>query len=125
LTFLARALAGFSGADIAEFCRRACAAATKESIENKHKMERSNSHNDLNTADPMAEIRQEHFEKAIKFPRCCPSSDHDIHKCEMFAQMRQRYYGYDLSFLTFKYPQNINDGGKKLRTISFLSNIVI
>jgi transitional endoplasmic reticulum ATPase len=114
LTVLARTLVGSSGADIAELCRRACVIAIQESIENEQKLTWSNLHNDLNAADPVYEIRRDHFKKAMTFRKCHLSSDTDITKYEMFAQMWQSQRGYDSSFRTFNFAQNTNEDGKKL-----------
>lgn len=114
LTYLAKVLVGENGAGVAEICRRACKAAIRESIENKQKIDWPNPDKDSNVADPMDVIRRDHFEKAMSFRGCFAVSDIDIRKYEMFAQIWQSPCGYDSSFRIFNYPQNLNEGGKKL-----------
>ncbi|RMZ99158.1 transitional endoplasmic reticulum ATPase [Brachionus plicatilis] len=96
LEFLAKATHGFSGADLTEICQRACKIAIRELIEKDMQRERERAAQGGDTemdTDPVAEIRRDHFEEAMKFARRSVS-DNDIRKYEMFAQTLQQGRGF-------------------------------
>jgi transitional endoplasmic reticulum ATPase len=108
LTILAKVLRGVSGASIAEMCRRAAKLAIRESIENEQKMERLKQGNDSNAIDLV--IGRDHFNKIFAYHPRLVSSDNDIRKYELFAQMVQSHGNYESSFHKFKFSEN----GRKL-----------
>ncbi|KAH3731374.1 cell division cycle protein 48-like [Pelomyxa schiedti] len=101
LDALARATEGFSGADITEFCQRACKLAIRQSIEADIEIERRRAtaaqqpSPDASAApppvteemaeDPVPVITRQHFVEAKKFARKSVSAS-DMRKYEMFAQ---------------------------------------
>ncbi|KAK9506255.1 hypothetical protein O3M35_008224 [Rhynocoris fuscipes] len=102
LTLLARATAGFSGADLTEICQRACKLAIRESIEaelkgNMRKDDDTMMVTDEDQTDPVPEITTQHFEEAMRFARRSVT-DTDIRKYEMFAQTLQQSRGFGSRF---------------------------
>lgn len=111
LNFLAAILGDFSSADIVQICRKACASAVRELVENEQFNLTLNSTN---------EMRRDHFEKVFKsFSRCFPSLDVDTAKYEMFSRKWQSSYSSVVSFPTPDIAQNMNERGKKFQTIIF------
>ncbi|TPX36576.1 hypothetical protein SmJEL517_g01279 [Synchytrium microbalum] len=108
LNFMASKTNGFSGADLAEICQRACKLAIRESIENDIKRERgqkeaaARGEEVMDTEeDEVPEITRAHFEEAMKFARRSVS-DNDLRKYEMFAQNLQQTLGVRGAF---KFPE--------------------
>jgi len=112
LEALAKATAGYSGADLTEICQRACKLAIRQSIEKDVERE-ENAKNNPGAApapeeDPVPEITRAHFEESMMYARRSVS-DNDIRKYEMFAQTLQQSRGFGNSF---KFPeQNAFESG--------------
>ncbi|KAK1862425.1 hypothetical protein I4F81_004999 [Pyropia yezoensis] len=122
---LARALEGYSGADITEICQRACKLAIRESISasmqrKKASLERESAAADTmetstgedgiaaaapavveeeDEEDPVPYITRGHFEEAMQHARRSVS-DADVRKYELFASKLQtsRGFGSDFKF---------------------------
>jgi len=121
---LARALEGYSGADITEICQRACKLAIRESIKvslqrKKASLERESAAADTmetttgedsiapaapaaaeeEEEDPVPYITRGHFEEAMQHARRSVS-DADVRKYELFASKLQtsRGFGSDFKF---------------------------
>ena len=113
LTYLARTLHGFSGADLTEICQRAAKMAIRESIEKEIELEKErqaaggDAAMEDDTPDPVPEITKFHFEESMKFARRSVS-DNDIRKYEMFSQTLQQSRGFGSSF---KFPEGGVGGG--------------
>merc|ERR1719473_240513 len=108
LTYLARTLHGFSGADLTEICQRAAKLAIRESIEKEIEAEKEKAAAGDDAAmetedaeDPVPEITRLHFEESMKFARRSVS-DNDIRKYEMFSQTLQQSRGFGSQF---KFPE--------------------
>ncbi len=97
LDALAHLTQGFSGADLAEICKRACKLAIRESIEEEIKREKEQTGMDFDEPALVTEIRRVHFEEAMKFARRS-ISDNEVRKYEMFAQRFQHLRGFGLQF---------------------------
>ncbi|CDW60659.1 cell division cycle protein [Trichuris trichiura] len=116
LPFLAKMTIGFSGADLTEVCQRACKLAIRENIEKeiqfeKERQVRSNRGEEMmeeEAADPVPELRKDHFEEAMRFARRSVS-DNDIRKYEMFAQTLQQQRGFGTNF---RFPSADDDSGR-------------
>jgi len=114
MEFIAKNTPGFSGADLTEICQRAVKLAIRECIEKdiineklkKEKSEKGEPIPDELNANPVPEIRKDHFEDAIKFARRSVS-DNDIRKYEMFSQTLQQSKG---ALNNFKFPEGMNPG---------------
>jgi len=113
LTYLARTLHGFSGADLTEICQRAAKMAIRESIEKEIEQEKERAASGVDSAmeedspDPVPEITKFHFEESMKFARRSVS-DQDIRKYEMFSQTLQQSRGFGNDF---KFPEGGVGGG--------------
>merc|ERR1719305_1284490 len=113
LTYLAKTLHGFSGADLTEICQRAAKMAIRESIEKEIELEKEraaaggDSAMDEDAPDPVPEITKYHFEESMKFARRSVS-DNDIRKYEMFSQTLQQSRGFGNDF---KFPEGGVGGG--------------
>merc|ERR1719409_256469 len=113
LTYLARTLHGFSGADLTEICQRAAKMAIRESIEKEIEAEKERAATggdapmDEDGSDPVPEITRAHFEESMKFARRSVS-DNDIRKYEMFSQTLQQSRGFGNDF---KFPEGGVGGG--------------
>jgi len=112
ITFLARTLHGFSGADLTEICQRAAKMAIRESIEKEIEAEKERAAAggdtmDADAPDPVPEITKFHFEESMKFARRSVS-DNDIRKYEMFSQTLQQSRGFGNDF---KFPEGGVGGG--------------
>ncbi|KAL7671568.1 hypothetical protein ACOME3_006462 [Neoechinorhynchus agilis] len=99
---LARALNGYSGADITEICQRACKIAIRECIEKemvreRERMAMGEEQMDVVEDDPVPEIRRDHFEEAMKHARRSVT-DAAIRRYEMFAQTLQQTRGIGAGF---------------------------
>ncbi|CAF0943223.1 unnamed protein product [Adineta steineri] len=108
---------GFSGADLAEFCQRACKIAARESIEKeinreKEQLWRGRTIMYSNESDPLPEIRRDHFEEASKFARRSVS-DNDVRKYEMFSQTLQQSRGFGSQFRFPDQQQQPSQGGHR------------
>lgn len=99
LEYIARMTNGFSGADLAEICQRACKLAIRENIE-KDLAHRETTEMVDEEYDPVPEITKEHFQEAMKFARRSVN-DNDIRRYEMFAQNIQQNQGIGAGF---KFP---------------------
>ncbi|TPX45008.1 hypothetical protein SeMB42_g04132 [Synchytrium endobioticum] len=113
LTFISKKTIGFSGADLAEICQRACKLAIRESIENDIKRDRAQKEASARgeeamdtEEDEVPEITRAHFEEAMKFARRSVS-DNDLRKYEMFAQNLQQRLGVQGNF---KFPDGSSGG---------------
>merc|ERR1719378_1617881 len=113
LTYLARTLHGFSGADLTEICQRAAKMAIRESIEKEVEAEKEraaaggDASMDEDAPDPVPEITKYHFEESMKFARRSVSYN-DIRKYEMFSQTLQQSRGFGNDF---KFPEGGIGGG--------------
>merc|ERR1719305_1581345 len=113
LTYLARTLHGFAGADLTEICQRAAKMAIRESIEKEIEAEKEraaaggDAAMDEDIPDPVPEITKYHFEESMKYARRSVN-DNDIRKYEMFSQtlVQSRGFGND-----FKFPEGGVGGG--------------
>jgi len=125
LDYIAQHTEGFSGADLAEICQRACKLAVRECIEEETKrmMEKEKNSEGMETDkeeeqqqqqqkekeeeeeeeefDPVPEVGKKHFEEAMKYARRSVS-DNDMRKYEMFAQTLQQSRGIGNDF---KFPE--------------------
>uniref|UniRef100_A0A5S6QAD7 vesicle-fusing ATPase n=1 Tax=Trichuris muris TaxID=70415 RepID=A0A5S6QAD7_TRIMR len=116
LTFLAKMTIGFSGADLTEVCQRACKHAIRENIEKEIQSEKERQARytrgeelmEEEEADPVPELRRDHFEEAMRFARRSVT-DNDIRKYEMFAQTLQQQRGFGTNF---RFPSADNDTGR-------------
>jgi transitional endoplasmic reticulum ATPase len=112
LNVIARATAGFSGADLTEICQRAVKLAIRETIERDaarsaakaaaaEARAKAGQMSDAAEEDELvadvAEITKAHFEEAMRFARRSVS-DNDIRKYEMFAQSLQQSRGFGSNF---------------------------
>lgn len=101
LEALAKALEGYSGADITEICQRACKLAIREAIGKEQEAEKRRLENpDLmeeEEEDPVPYITRSHFEEAMKYARRSVT-DADVRKYEMFAQKLQTSRGFGNEF---------------------------
>lgn len=101
LEALAKALEGYSGADITEICQRACKLAIREAIGKEQEAEKRRVENpDLmeeEEEDPVPYITRSHFEEAMKYARRSVT-DADVRKYEMFAQKLQTSRGFGNEF---------------------------
>jgi len=113
ITYLARTLHGFSGADLTEICQRAAKMAIRESIEKEIELEKEraaaggDASMEDDSPDPVPEITKYHFEESMKFARRSVS-DNDIRKYEMFSQTLQQSRGFGNDF---KFPEGGVGGG--------------
>ncbi|CAF0981390.1 unnamed protein product [Adineta ricciae] len=90
---IAQALQGATGADVVEFCQRACKIAIREMVENESQKERLNPdiHSDVC-------IRRDHFEQIWRtLPRLCLSND-EYKKYEVFTQKWQPFERFNFLF---------------------------
>lgn len=99
MEYMAKMTNGFSGADLAEICQRACKLAIRESIEKDMTRRETNEMVD-EEYDPVPEITKEHFQEAMKYARRSVN-DNDIRRYEMFAQNLQQNQGIGSGF---KFP---------------------
>lgn len=111
MDYMAKMTNGFSGADLAEICQRACKLAIRESIEKDLTRRETNEMVD-EEYDPVPEITKEHFQEAMKYARRSVN-DNDIRRYEMFAQNLQQNQGIGSGF---KFPDAnstslVNDAG--------------
>merc|ERR1711881_307447 len=112
LPYLAKMTRGFSGADLAEICQRACKLAIRESIDADIRREKEKQKAGATTMDvdddddPVPEITKAHFEEAMKFARRSVS-DNDIKKYEMFSQTLQQSRGFGNNF---RFPDGSSGG---------------
>lgn len=101
MTALAKALEGYSGADITEICQRACKLAIREAIAKEQEAEKRRLENpnamDEEEEDPVPYITRAHFEEAMKYARRSVT-DADVRKYEMFAQKLQTSRGFGNEF---------------------------
>ncbi|CDF35452.1 transitional endoplasmic reticulum ATPase (valosin-containing protein), Cell division control protein 48 [Chondrus crispus] len=101
LTELAKALEGYSGADITEICQRACKFAIREAIAKEQEAEKRRLENpeamDEEEEDPVPYITRVHFEEAMQYARRSVT-DADVRKYEMFAQKLQTTRGFGNEF---------------------------
>eukprot|EP00178_Gracilaria_changii_P003619 TRINITY_DN1540_c0_g1_i1.p1 TRINITY_DN1540_c0_g1~~TRINITY_DN1540_c0_g1_i1.p1 ORF type:complete len:878 (+),score=184.91 TRINITY_DN1540_c0_g1_i1:351-2636(+) len=101
LEALAKALEGYSGADITEICQRACKLAIREAIQKEQEAEKRRADNpeamDEEEEDPVPFITRAHFEEAMKYARRSVT-DADVRKYEMFAQKLQTSRGFGNEF---------------------------
>merc|ERR1712178_638806 len=103
ISFLAKTLQGFSGADLTEICQRAAKLAIRESIEKEIEISKEREANPElmetgdDDADPVPEITRAHFEEAMRFARRSVS-DEDIRTYERFSQKLQERRGFGYSF---------------------------
>lgn len=101
LEALAKALEGYSGADITEICQRACKLAIREAISKDQEAEKRRLENpeamDEEEEDPVPFITRSHFEEAMKYARRSVT-DADVRKYEMFAQKLQTSRGFGNEF---------------------------
>ncbi|CBH15614.1 Transitional endoplasmic reticulum ATPase,putative [Trypanosoma brucei gambiense DAL972] len=89
---LAAATHGFSGADLAGICQRACKLAIRESIAKEIQLEEARANGVLNEdqdIDPVPQITRLHVEEAMRGARRSVS-DADIRKYELFATSLQQ-----------------------------------
>lgn len=98
---LAKALEGYSGADITEICQRACKLAIREAIQKEQEAEKKRLENpeamEEEEEDPVPFITRAHFEEAMKYARRSVT-DADVRKYEMFAQKLQTSRGFGNEF---------------------------
>merc|ERR1719298_126616 len=112
LSYLAKTLHGFSGADLTEICQRAAKMAIRESIEKEIELEKEraaaggDAAMETEESDPVPEITKAHFEESMKFARRSVN-DNDIRKYEMFSQTLQQSRGFGSSF---KFPEGGGGG---------------
>lgn len=86
LSYIAKVTSGFSGADLAEICQRACKLAIRESIEKDiSRKENADAMQEDDEFDPVPAITKAHFQEAMKYARRSVS-DADVRRYEMFAQ---------------------------------------
>ncbi len=112
LDALAHLTQGFSGADLAEICKRACKLAIRESIEEEIKREKEQTGMDFDEPALVTEIRRVHFEEAMKFARRS-ISDNEVREYEMFAQRFQHLRGFGSQFrFPDEQPLSQRTGGK-------------
>lgn len=101
LEALAKALEGYSGADITEICQRACKLAIREAIFKEQEAEKRRLENpdsmEEEEEDPVPYITRSHFEEAMKYARRSVT-DADVRKYEMFAQKLQTSRGFGNEF---------------------------
>ncbi|CAN8073723.1 unnamed protein product [Agarophyton chilense] len=101
LEALAKALEGYSGADITEICQRACKLAIREAIQKEQEAEKRRADNpeamDDEEEDPVPFITRAHFEEAMQYARRSVT-DADVRKYEMFAQKLQTSRGFGNEF---------------------------
>lgn len=101
LEALAKALEGYSGADITEICQRACKLAIREAIAKEQEAEKRRLENpdsmEEEEEDPVPYITRSHFEEAMKYARRSVT-DADVRKYEMFAQKLQTSRGFGNEF---------------------------
>ncbi|KAL6185952.1 hypothetical protein ACLB2K_042074 [Fragaria x ananassa] len=98
---LAKGTRGFSGADIAEICQRACKYAIRENIGNDIKREMSRSKScEYMQEDDMAEIRAAHFVESMKYASRSVS-DSDVRKYKAYAQTLQQSRGFGIDQFNF------------------------
>lgn len=101
LTALAKALEGYSGADLTEICQRACKLAIREAIVKEQEAEKRKLENpeamDEEEEDPVPFITRAHFEEAMQYARRSVT-DADVRKYEMFAQKLQTSRGFGNEF---------------------------
>lgn len=101
LEALAKALEGYSGADITEICQRACKLAIREAIQKEQEAEKKRLENpeamEEEEEDPVPFITRAHFEEAMKYARRSVT-DADVRKYEMFAQKLQTSRGFGNEF---------------------------
>jgi transitional endoplasmic reticulum ATPase len=103
LAWMAKALNGFSGADITEICQRACKLAIRELIEYEKKHPVQADAQDY--VDPVPELCKRHFEEALKHARRSVS-DSDIRKYETFSTTLQQSRGLGTSL---RFPDSAAD----------------
>lgn len=103
LDALAKALEGYSGADLTEICQRACKLAIREAIAKDQEAEKRRVDNpdsmEEEEEDPVPFITRSHFEEAMRYARRSVT-DADVRKYEMFAQklVTSRGFGNDFKF---------------------------
>lgn len=101
LEALAKALEGYSGADLTEICQRSCKLAIREAIAKEQEAEKRRKENpeamEEVEEDPVPYITRSHFEEAMKYARRSVT-DADVRKYEMFAQKLQTSRGFGNEF---------------------------
>lgn len=111
LNALAKALEGYSGADITEICQRACKLAIREAIGKEMEAEKRRVDNpdsmEEEEEDPVPYITRSHFEEAMQYARRSVT-DADVRKYEMFAQKLQTSRGFGNEF---KFEDAAGGGG--------------
>lgn len=96
LSYMAKLLVGFSGADLTEICQRAVKLAIRQSVEATIEREKRKAENPdamIDDTDPVPEVTREHFQEALKFARRSVP-DRDIRRYDMFAQNLQTARGF-------------------------------
>lgn len=106
MTYMAKILQGFSGADLTEICQRACKLAIRESIEAERKKKLAGIDDD---SDPVPDLKKFHFEEALKHARRSVS-DADIRKYESFSTTLQQSRGIGTAF---RFPEQ-NDANNTM-----------
>ncbi|KEG11645.1 putative Transitional endoplasmic reticulum ATPase [Trypanosoma grayi] len=104
---IAAATHGFSGADLAGICQRACKMAIRESIVKEIQLEQLRQDGALDSnqdIDPVPEITRHHVEEAMRGARRSVS-DADIRKYELFATSLQQSRAFG--------NNNLNIGGNR------------
>lgn len=110
LRFLAKILSGSSSADVTQFCQRTIKSLIRELIEEEQRLKLENSCRTSNTTNSSEkEIRRDHFDRAMKDRRHTTISDSISQQYDNFTKMLQSYYGYNLSWHAFHFPENMNE----------------
>jgi transitional endoplasmic reticulum ATPase len=108
LSFIAQKTEGFSGADLAEFCQRACKAAIRDAIAAEELKAGDDAMDDAST-----EISRKHFEEAFAGARRSVANN-DLAKYDQFRKKFDPFYksaaGGDSGF-SMQWPDEPSIGG--------------